>query len=80
MKKILVPTDFSEQATYALDLAVQIAKKNNGEVHVLHVLELPDGHSLNFTGEVASGDPMTGVFVAQLVNKAKKSLGAINMK
>jgi nucleotide-binding universal stress UspA family protein len=29
MKKILVPTDFSEYAYYALKVAAQIAKKND---------------------------------------------------
>jgi nucleotide-binding universal stress UspA family protein len=41
MKKILVPTDFSEHAGYALKVAAQIAKKNNGEIILLHMLELP---------------------------------------
>lgn len=41
MKKILVPTDFSEHAEYALKTAAQIAKKNNGEIVLLHMLELP---------------------------------------
>ncbi len=41
MKKILVPTDFSEHAGYAMNLAAQIAKKNQGEVILLHMLELP---------------------------------------
>lgn len=41
MKKILVPTDFSQQAEYALKVAAQIAKKHNSEVHMLHMVELP---------------------------------------
>lgn len=41
MKKILVPTDFSEHAEYALKVAAQIAKKNNSEIYLLHLLELP---------------------------------------
>jgi nucleotide-binding universal stress UspA family protein len=41
MKKILVPTDFSAHAEYALKVAAQIAKKNNGEIIVIHMLELP---------------------------------------
>ena len=39
MKKILVPTDFSEQANYAFDLACQIAEKNQAEIIALHVLD-----------------------------------------
>lgn len=41
MKKILVPTDFSEQAENALKVAVQLAKKYDSEVHMLHMIELP---------------------------------------
>jgi nucleotide-binding universal stress UspA family protein len=41
MKKILVPTDFSEHAHHALKVASQIAKKNGGEIILLHMLELP---------------------------------------
>ena len=41
MKKILVPTDFSKSAENALKVAAQIAKNNNGEVFLLHMLELP---------------------------------------
>ncbi len=41
MQKILVPTDFSPQAEFALKVAAQLAKKNNGEIHLVHMLELP---------------------------------------
>lgn len=41
MKKILVPTDFSQPAEYALKVAAQLAKKNNSEIHMLHMVELP---------------------------------------
>ncbi len=41
MKKILVPTDFSIQAENALKVAVQIAKKNDGVIYLLHSMEMP---------------------------------------
>ena len=41
MKKILVPTDFSERAEHALKVAAQIARKHDGEIYLLHMLELP---------------------------------------
>lgn len=41
MKRILVPTDFSKHAHKALKVAAQLAKKNNGEIFLLHMLELP---------------------------------------
>lgn len=42
MKKILIPTDFSKHAEYALKVAAQIARKNDGEIFLLHMLELPN--------------------------------------
>jgi nucleotide-binding universal stress UspA family protein len=41
MKRILVPTDFSKHAEYALKVAAQIARENNSEIVLLHMLELP---------------------------------------
>lgn len=41
MKKILVPTDFSANAEYALKVAAKIARENDGEIILLHMLELP---------------------------------------
>ena len=41
MKKILVPTDFSEQAENALKVAAQLAKAHGAEIYLLHILEIP---------------------------------------
>ncbi|MEO0060150.1 MAG: hypothetical protein RLZZ312_1797 [Bacteroidota bacterium] len=41
MKRILVPTDFSEHAEYALKVAAKIAKSNNAELMILNLLDLP---------------------------------------
>ncbi|WP_034919449.1 universal stress protein [Gillisia sp. CAL575] len=41
MKRILVPTDFSVQAENALKVAVEFAKRFDGEIFLLHMLELP---------------------------------------
>ena len=45
MKKILVPTDFSDYAEYALKVAAQIARENDGEIVLLHLLEVPGQES-----------------------------------
>lgn len=44
MKKILVPYDFSAPATNAYRVALDLAAKAKGMVHVLHVVELPVLH------------------------------------
>jgi nucleotide-binding universal stress UspA family protein len=41
MKTILVPTDFSDHALYALKVAANIAKKINAEIKLVHVNNLP---------------------------------------
>lgn len=40
MEKILVPTDFSEQAGYAMELACQIAQKMQTSIQVLHLVDM----------------------------------------
>jgi nucleotide-binding universal stress UspA family protein len=41
MKRILVPCDFSSEAINALRSAVEFARPQRAEIHVLHVIELP---------------------------------------
>lgn len=41
MKKVIVPTDFSECAKNALKVAADIARKGNAEIHLVHVYERP---------------------------------------
>lgn len=41
MKKILIPTDFSKYADEAVEVGAQIAKENDCEIILIHMLELP---------------------------------------
>lgn len=68
MKRILVPTDFSAHAENALKVAAQIAKKNNCEIFLLHMLEVPSQMNDAITG--ASGIPEVMLFL----QKAKEAL------
>jgi nucleotide-binding universal stress UspA family protein len=52
MKRILVPTDFSEHAEYALKVAAQIARKNNAELFIINLLDLPSHIGDAVTGGV----------------------------
>jgi nucleotide-binding universal stress UspA family protein len=61
MKKILVPTDFSEHAEHALKVAAQIARKNNSEIYLLHMLELPSHISDDGIGESNAVGSSAGV-------------------
>lgn len=42
MKKILVPVDFSEHSEYALEVAATLARKQDAEIVVLHMLGLSE--------------------------------------
>jgi nucleotide-binding universal stress UspA family protein len=67
MKRILVPTDFSKHAEYALRVAAQIAKKNNSEIYLLHMLELP--HQGNDAISSGSAIPQIMFFKNMAINK-----------
>ncbi len=73
MKKILVPTDFSKEATYALALAAEIAEKIKAELHLLHVMEIPYG-SYSVMGEFIPSSSFENVFQVQLIKQTKREL------
>lgn len=77
MKKILVPTDFSDQAKFALKLAVEIAKRSDAELTLLHVVEIPGQTSFNTMGEATNIDGMEGVFVMKMIEQGKKKLAKL---
>lgn len=71
MKKILVPTDFSTQADYALKVAAQLAKKHNSEIYLLHMLELP----LNLVDQAKGGGNLPeALFFMKLAHKRFKEV------
>ena len=71
MKAILIPTDFSEQANNALDVAYAIAKKNNASIKLLHIIEAPGVGSFNTMGEVYTGDPMNNIYIMEMMKVMK---------
>lgn len=68
MKKILVPTDFSEKAENALKVAAQLAKKFDAEIYLLHMLELPM-NMVNPVGDTRSNDLPEALFFMKLAKK-----------
>ncbi|QKJ62441.1 universal stress protein [Flavobacterium sp. M31R6] len=50
MKRILIPTDFSKYADEAIEVGAEIAKKNDCEIILLHMLELPGQMNDALTG------------------------------
>jgi len=74
MKRILVPTDFSDHAEDALKAAAQIAKQNNCEIIILHMLDLP--HQSNDAVTGGTSIPETMLFM----KKANETLDAVSSK
>ncbi|MGB7784657.1 MAG: universal stress protein [Salinimicrobium sp.] len=68
MKKILVPTDFSEKAENALKVAAQLAKKFDAEIYLLHMLELPM-NMVNPVGDTRHNDLPEALFFMKLAKK-----------
>lgn len=78
MKKILVPTDFSKPAQIATDVAIDVAKKANAQLILLHVIEEASGTSFNITGEVkVSGGWENKLFTLKMIERAKKQMAKL---
>lgn len=73
MKKILVPTDFSKEANYALHFASEIAERIEAELHLMHVMEIPYG-SYSVMGEFIPSSSFENVFQVQLIKQTKREL------
>lgn len=71
MKRILVPTDFSAHADNALRVAAQIAKKTNGKIFLLHMLEIPNQMNDAITG--SAGIPEVMLFIKKANETLQKS-------
>jgi nucleotide-binding universal stress UspA family protein len=80
MKKILVPTDFSIQAEYALDFALDLAKITNAELVLLNVLDIPgaafapSGSSFDIMGTPGYVRQEDNVYIVQLHEQTKRRL------
>ncbi|MCC9138361.1 universal stress protein [Pontibacter silvestris] len=63
MKRILVPTDFSEQAKNAFEIAIAIARKTGASIKLLHVVEMPYSSAYGTTTATSTA---TGGFISPL--------------
>lgn len=75
MKTILVPYDFSKEANYAFEFAIELAKRTKNKLELLHIIELPSPQSFSTIGEAgAFNSGSTQVFMIELVEKRKKQM------
>ncbi|WP_417885223.1 universal stress protein [Zunongwangia sp.] len=68
MKKILVPTDFSQEAQYALEAAASLARKFKAEIFLLHMLDMPFSLIDPVGGEAKNKFPES-IFYMKLAHK-----------
>jgi len=73
MKRILVPFDFSPIAEHALDFACQIAKKLDGGIMLLNVIEHPTADSFKTMG-MQIDDPMEQLYIKKMYEMVDNKL------
>lgn len=83
VKNILVPTDFSQQANYALDFAYQIASKSQATIYLINVVDYP-GLSMAWSGgmNVIGGaeppfDNFDESFINNLLDRSKDEMKSL---
>jgi nucleotide-binding universal stress UspA family protein len=79
MKRILFPTDFSDAANNALDIAMSLAKKSKAELHILHSLNSAQQYvdiSLSSAGDITMPG-MQPEIVMEAIAREKKRVTAL---
>lgn len=75
MKKILVPTDLSDTAERGLQLAVEIAKRCQATISLVHFTRHPLGKTFSTTGEVnLAADDEENIFTLEYLQAKKDRL------
>ncbi|RXG31623.1 universal stress protein [Leeuwenhoekiella marinoflava] len=73
IKKLLVPTDFSEQADQAFEVACQLAKRYNAQLHLIHLIEFPHTILESVTG-TQRFEPPEALFFLKMAQKSFQEL------
>ncbi|WP_019948318.1 universal stress protein [Hymenobacter aerophilus] len=77
MKNILVPTDFSPESRYAFEAALQLARRNGGQLLLLHCFTPPTESHISTTGGLVGGHGLTDVYVLKSLQAIKRRLHAL---
>jgi nucleotide-binding universal stress UspA family protein len=76
IRKILVPTDFSQLAVCSFRFATQLAERCGAAVVLLHVVEESGHYSMSSTGEVLR-NVMDDVFTLKMMQKGRSRLAEL---
>jgi universal stress protein A len=83
-RRILVPTDFSQRSRLAIDYAVELARRMNGQLTLLHVIPEPSALDYNMGGfppeELAQAEEEAKQKLAAELAHAKVSLLEVDSK
>ncbi|HNP19642.1 MAG TPA: universal stress protein [Fulvivirga sp.] len=78
MKKIFVPTDFSDISKSALKLAVDIGRYSNSEIYLVNFMKHPFGRTFSTTGEIRDlSNTEKNLFTLELVRKNQSRLAKL---
>lgn len=78
MRRILVPTDFSDQARNAFEVAVAIAQKTGAAIKLLHVVDVPQSYTpFSVTGDRFGGDEMDQVYMMKLLESTRHRMAEL---
>ncbi len=73
LKKILVPTDFSDYSKFALKYACELAGRFEADLHVLHVLQ----DLVAMVPEPGMAFPLPGDYMAELKESSERALSKL---
>lgn len=77
MKTLLVPTDFSQEAANALQVAASIARKTGAQIKLLHVVDVVTEPTFSTIGQYYPEDPMEQIYKLKLIEHAYQTLEEI---
>lgn len=78
MKKILVPTDFTQEADNAVETARLLAKKFKAEIVFLNVIELNSGEVINTSGGPSNYASFTdGILIHESLKKSEEEMNRL---
>ncbi|CAN5865906.1 universal stress protein [soil metagenome] len=77
LNKILVPTDFSEEANNAFDVAVQLARQTGASIKALHIIEPPHTTSFSALGTYVAAPALDDAYFVQLVDQSRNRMGEL---
>jgi nucleotide-binding universal stress UspA family protein/rhodanese-related sulfurtransferase len=78
--KVLIPTDFSQQADFAGIMAKKLSDKLNVEIHYIHVMEVPETVTLDDKGEILTCGEIDPGYLTSEKQKALVSLEEVKSK